>query len=112
MLTWQPLTRSFAGCAEPRSPAVRGGQRPALVPGQDGHGAGGRDWPPTIAASQLPMAPPVAVLAVLGWPRWPVERAARCSSRYRTGCRAQTAPGGRRMAGVPQSYPSTLPIRR
>ena len=52
MLTWQPLTRSFAGCAEPRSPAVRGGQRPALVPGQDGHGAGGRDWPPTIAASQ------------------------------------------------------------
>ena len=54
MLTWQPLTRSFAGCAgsEPRSPVVHGRQWPALVPGQDGHGAGGRDWPPTIAASQ------------------------------------------------------------
>ena len=54
MLTWQPLTRLFAGCAEPRSPPVHGGQRTALVPGQDGHGADGRDWPPTIVASQLP----------------------------------------------------------
>ena len=54
VLTWQPLTRLFAGCAEPRSPAVHGRQRTALVPGQDGHGADGRDWPPTIAASQLP----------------------------------------------------------
>jgi hypothetical protein len=52
VLTWQPLTRSFAGCAEPQSPVVHGRQWPALVPGQDGHGAGGRDWPPTIAASQ------------------------------------------------------------
>ena len=72
MLTWQPLTRLFAGCAEPRSPVVHERQRTALVPGQAGHGAGGRAWPPTTAASQVPNGCRVAarVHAVPGSANW------------------------------------------
>ena len=123
MLTWQPLTRSFAGCAEPRSPPVHGGQRTALVPGQDGHGADGRDWPPTIAASQLPSG----CRWLLTWHRLGSPRIAATTVspavRSRTGAgsgppwRAWTRPsGGLRPQGPsvrsPARAPAVAAIRR
>ena len=127
MLTWQPLTRSFAGCAEPRSPVVHGRQRTALVPGQDGHGAGGRDWPPTIAASQQL---PSGCRWLLTWHRLGSPRIATTTVRSsgpaecpRTGAgsgppwRAWTRPSGRlRPQGPPvrslARAPAAAAIRR
>ena len=123
MLTWQPLTRSFAGCAEPRSPAVHERQRTALVPGQDGHGADGRDWPPTIVASQLPSG----CRWLLTWHRLGSPRIAATTvspaARSRTGAgsgppwRAWTRPsGGLRPQGPsvrsPARAPAVAAIRR
>ena len=65
MLTWQPLTRSFAGCAEPRSPAV-GARRTADGPGPwAGWPRGRRTRLAThdsglAAAERLPLAADVA----------------------------------------------------